>query len=104
MPSRRMRRAVDRSITTAVRGGSLDLDRHAAPIAMLRLMADYLDRPSTETPAFRYVTPASFLGYCEKLGLTPDVEQAADAKPKPGSMRTMRDKFRAFDGGRAANG
>ena len=105
MPNGRIRKAVDKSIRAAVSSGNLDLDKHAAPIGMLRFMADYLDTPGLETPPFRYASPASFLSYCEKLGLLPELEaQAAGAEPKAGSMKSMREKFRAFDGGKAANG
>lgn len=105
MPNGRIRKAVDKSIKAAVSSGNLDLEKHAAPISMLRFMADYLDTPGLETPVFRYVTPASFLSYCERLGLAPELEaQQPDPKPKPSSMAKMRGKFRSFDGGKVANG
>lgn len=105
-----IRKAVDKSVKAAVKDGRLDSERHAAPIAMLRSMADYLDVPSADTPSFRYVTPASFLAYCDRLGLAPDLDAAkakarADGEaeaPKGGSMDTMRGKFRAYEGGKSA--
>ena len=104
MPSRRMRTAVDRSIRSAVSDGRLDLDAHAAPIAMLRYMADFLDRAGDGTPAMRYATPASFLSYCEALGLTPpgDTPAKPDKKPEDGGLGQMRGKFKAYRGGMSA--
>lgn len=67
----RMRRAVDRSIKKAVSCGFIDLEDHAAPIAMLREMADFIDGADETTPALRYATPASFMLYCDALCLTP---------------------------------
>lgn len=78
MAQGRLRKAVDKSINEAVSSGFLDLERNAAPIAMLRYMADNLDSDSGETPMMRYVTPASFLSYCDSLGLLPD-----KGAPKP---------------------
>lgn len=66
-----LREAVDRSISHAIASGTLDAERNAAPIAMLRAMADYVDRNDGDTPAMRYVTPASFLSFCSALGLLP---------------------------------
>lgn len=80
MAQGRLRKAVDKSIRHAVSSGNLDLEQSAAPIAMLRYMADNLDSDSGETPMMRYVTPASFLSYCDSLGLLPDGKKPA--KPK----------------------
>lgn len=84
MAQGRLRKAVDNSIRSAVESGSLDLEKHAAPIAMLRYMADSLDSDRGKTTMLKLVTPASFLSYCDALGLTPgsDLEKQAD-KPKP---------------------
>lgn len=81
MPNGPLRAAVEDSLTAALNDKSLDAKRNAAPIAMLRYMADFLDADNGDTPATRYVTPASFLSYCNALGLTPDV----DDKAKPGT-------------------
>lgn len=104
MASGRMRKAVDRSIRQANVRGALDLDAHAAPIAMLRLMADFLDESrGSDTPAMRYATPASFLSYCDALGLLPGSAEAAKAEgPKGRDIGKMRDKFKAFQGGKSA--
>lgn len=101
-----IRKAVDKSVKAAVADGRLDSERHAAPIAMLRSMADYLDVPSADTPSFRYVTPASFLAYCDRLGLAPDLDapkgKTEDEPAKKGAMASMRGKFRAYEGGKSA--
>ena len=81
MAKGRLRRAVDRSITAAKSNGRIDLELNAAPIAMLRYMADFLDSDTGKTPATRYVTPASFLNYCDALGLVHD-EKPKEEKPK----------------------
>lgn len=89
MAQGRLRKAVDKSIESAVSSGSLDLDKNAAPIAMLRYMADKLDSDGGETPMMRYVTPASFLSYCDSLGLTPAKAQKEQkpSAPKPNIVR-----------------
>lgn len=89
MAQGRLRKAVDKSIKCAVDSGKLDLNEHAAPIGMLRYMADTLDSDSGKTPAMRYVTPASFLNYCDSLGLTPMSEVGkSDEKPKAKTKMT----------------
>lgn len=97
----KIRSAVERSVKAAERSGSLDRDRNAAPIEMLLYMADYLDKDHGDTPATRYVTPASFLSYCEALGLTPpEVIKTMGGKKKDGKTTTerMRGKFKNYDG------
>ena len=70
-----LRQAVDASIDEAVKRGAVDTAISAAPIAMLRAMADLIDGgANSATPAFRYVTPASFLSYCDALNLIPPKE------------------------------
>lgn len=83
MANGRLRKAVDASIKESVEQGKLNLTEHAAPIAMLRYMADTLDDDSLETPALKLITPASFLSYCDSLGLTPNTNGIKqDEKPK----------------------
>lgn len=98
MAQGRIRKGVEKSVRAAVSSGNLDLNVHAAPLAMLRYMADFLDTSDGETPPTRYVTPASFLSYCDALGLVPkDVPAAgkkAAEKPRT-SLGSMRGKFRA---------
>lgn len=77
----RMRESVEQSIEIATKEGRLDPQAQAAPLEMLRYMADYLDSDTGDTPPTRYVTPASFLNYCAELGLMPDSE-ALPKKPK----------------------
>ena len=70
MPNGRLRKAVDRSIKTAVGEGRLDLDAQSATIGMLRYMADQLDRAGVETSILRNISPTAFLSYCQALGFT----------------------------------
>lgn len=70
MAQGRLRKAVEKSIRYGVDTGNIDLERNAAMLGMIRYMADALDNDDGETPVLRYVTPASFLSYCEKLGFT----------------------------------
>lgn len=95
-----LRAEVDKSITQAVKDGTLSRQRHAAPIAMLRHMADYLDKGDNDgTPAMRYVTPASFLSYCDALGLTPNevVKTAVKGKKKKTTTERMKAKYSGYD-------
>jgi len=80
MSQGRIRKGVESSIRAAVSSGRLDLERDAAPLAMLRYMADFLDNDDGETPATRYVTPASFMTYCETLGFVPGVKPERKAE------------------------
>ena len=100
MTNGKLRTAVERSISAAEDSGTLDREMSAAPIEMLLYMADYLDKDNGKTPATRYVTPASFLSYCEALGLTPPEVIKTKGKKKDGKTTTerMRGKFRNYDG------
>ena len=91
MAQGRLRKAVEKSINEAVNCGNIDLNKHAAPIAMLRYMADSLDSDTGETPMLRYVSPASFLNYCDALGLTPSSksDEKKATKDKPSGRVTM---------------
>lgn len=99
MAQGRVRKGVEKSIRAAVNSGNLDLEIHGAPLAMLRYMADFLDKSTGETPPTRYVTPASFLTYCETLGLTPSDEPSPAAETAPSkpasSLGEMRGKFKS---------
>lgn len=78
-----LKQAVDDSIKEAVSRGAIDTTLSAAPIAMLRAMAELIDGDSDSgTPAFRYVTPASFLSYCDALNLIPPKQLESSNKPK----------------------
>ena len=81
MAQGRIRKAVEKSIRHGETAGNIDLERDSAVIGMLRYMADVLDADKGGTPPLRYVTPASFLAYCEKLGFVPDVDVRKE-KPK----------------------
>ena len=93
MAQGRVRKGVETSIRAAVSRGDLDLTAHAAPIAMLRAMADLLDKPGGETPAMRYVTPASFMAYCEALRLTPSARSGDEDDGLSGMKRAVGAKF-----------
>ena len=77
MAQGRIRKAVEQSIKYGLNSGNVDLERDSAMLGMLRYMADTLDADKGETPALRYVSPASFLSYCEKLGFAPDIDKAS---------------------------
>lgn len=76
-----LRQAVDDSITVAIERGVLDESANAAPIALLRRMADTLDA-NTDPLTMRYCTPASFTALFDKLGLMPTDHQLEKATPK----------------------
>lgn len=76
-----LRQAVDDSIAVAIERGVLDATANAAPIALLRRMADTLDT-NTDPLTLRYCTPASFTSLFEKLGLMPTDRQLEKATPK----------------------
>lgn len=92
--------AVETSISAAIRSGAVDEKAHAAPIQALRLLAK---RADTADPEKGNVTLPTMLKYLAALGMLPEPD-AQPAKPKRGSMSMMRDKFKSFDGGKAANG
>lgn len=76
-----LRQSVDESISVAVKRGVLDIEANAAPIALLRRMADTLDA-NDDPLTLRYCTPASFTALLEKLGLMPTEHQLEKATPK----------------------
>lgn len=89
-----LRQAVDDSINEAVKRGAIDTAISAAPIAMLRAMADLIDSDAGgTTPAFRYVTPASFLSYCDALNLIPPKEFKSGETPD-GALSRFRSNSR----------
>ena len=76
-----LRQAVEDSVSTAIERGVLDATANAAPIALLRRMADTLDA-NTDPLTMRYCTPASFTALFEKLGLMPTDHQLEKATPR----------------------
>lgn len=104
MSNGRIRKGVDRSIKAAVNSQKLDLEAHAAPIAMLRLMADYLDRTGMETASLRSITPSMFLSYCQALGLTPDETPTRRKAPTVDPEATPRGQLEAFRSRHRARG
>lgn len=81
----RVRAALERSIKAAKRDGLIDLEKHAALIAVARKLANLLDDPSWPNPGGKFdnVTPAKFLDYCVRLGLAPAAPEAAKGQQKP---------------------
>lgn len=74
-------KAVDKSVKNGIKNGRIDPDRDAATIAMLRHMAKVLDSDETESSSvMRYVSPSSFLAYCDKLGFAPDAVKVEEKK------------------------
>ena len=94
--------AVERSISAAIEAGTVDEVAHAAPLQALRTLAQRADSCDPERDN---VTLPTMLKYLTALGMLPERE-AEERQPArgAGSMVRMRDKFRAFEGGRAANG
>lgn len=79
MAQGRLRKAVDKSIKSAVQEGRISLTGDAAAIGMLRYMADIIDAAPGESTVLRYATPASFLSYCQALGIA--APKATATKP-----------------------
>ena len=98
MAQGRIRRSVEESITKAVNNGVLDAKQSAAPIEMLRYMADFLDSDTGDTPATRYVTPASFLSYCDALGLTTNIVVKTKKTDKKSTTEKLSAKYRKRGG------
>ena len=69
-----LKQAVEESIAAAIERGALDVKANAAPIALLRRMAEVLDG-NTDPLTMRYCTPASFTALFDKLGLLPTERQ-----------------------------
>lgn len=75
----------DESIDIAVKSGTLDVDRHAAPIAAARKLAGMMDSPNWPMVNGKLdnVSPGVFLKYCDALGIVPGKEAAAKVgKPR----------------------
>jgi len=83
-----LRQAVDESVTAAIDRGALDASANAAPIALLRRMADVLDG-STDPLTMRYCTPASFTALFDKLGLLPTERQLERTATRHASGSTI---------------
>ena len=81
----KIRKAVEVSIKYALAQGKADKKRDAAVIEVLRYMADQLDDDTGQgTPKARYITPASFLSYCQQIGIVPDPESLDKSdRPRP---------------------
>ena len=94
----RIRQSVEKSIEQAVSTNTLDEKQNAAPIEMLRYMADFLDSDTGDTPATRYVTPASFLSYCAALGLTPCEIVKTKKSAKKSTTEKLSAKYRKRGG------
>ena len=89
-----MEESVNVSIEAALASGRIDGTVHAAPIQALRELAKRADVASERDN----VTFPTMLKYMAALGILPEVDEAASAKPKAGgssSLHRMRGKFRA---------
>lgn len=71
MKDGKLLKAVNTSIEYGIENGRIDADRDAASIEMVRHMARILDSDGGDSSIMRYVSPASFFNYCEKLGFIP---------------------------------
>lgn len=96
----KVKTAFDASVREAVKKGQIDPKTHAAAITAARKLAVTLDSPGwPELPSGKVdnVTPATFLRYCEALGLTPAASQAP-TKPA-GSVSELRHKVLVMKAG-----
>jgi hypothetical protein len=84
-----LRQAVDESIAAAIDRGALDAAANAAPIALLRRMADTLDGSDDVQLTMRYCTPASFTALFDKLGLLPTERQLERTAQKRNEQNGM---------------
>lgn len=89
MAQGRLRKAVDKSIKAAVQDGRISLTGDAAAIGMLRYMADIIDAAPGESTVLRYATPASFLSYCQALGIA--APKPAPVKAEPAQSKPVQD-------------
>ena len=87
MAQGRLRKAVEKSISSGVKSGTIDLERDAATIEMLRFMADTLDADDGSS-IIRYISPSSFLTFCEKLGFLPKLT-GADKEEAKGTVLSL---------------
>lgn len=93
--------AFNASVREAVKNGKIDRKTHGAAIAAARKLARTLDEPGwPEMPSGKVdnVTPATFLRYCEALGLVP-VSQAQPAGNRQAPVAGLRHKVQAMKAG-----
>lgn len=93
--------AFNASVREAERNGRLDRKTHGAAIAAAKKLARVLDEPGwPELPSGKVdnVTPATFLHYCEALGLTPVSKQQA-GPPRQAPVSELRRKVQAMKAG-----
>ena len=78
----KIRQAVEISIADGETRGRICAKRDAAALEVLRYMADELDR-ADGAQIMRIIPPATFLNYCEKLGLLPDIGKGKPTTEEP---------------------
>lgn len=83
MAQGRLRKGVEKSIKAAVEAGKLDLEQSAAPIALLRYLADKIDESAGKSNALRYISPSQYLNYCKELGFFPEGVDKKTKKEEP---------------------
>lgn len=102
----------NRSIDHAITGKTLDADKHAGPIAALRVLARRIDEgdalmaimlrlsrdAKVKPPAIDNVSIPTYLKYCEAMGLTPAAEKPEPAKPEGSAGGGKVHKLRAVHG------
>ncbi len=94
--------AFNASVREAVKNGRIDRKTHGAAIAAARKLARALDEPGwPELPSGKVdnVTPATFLRYCEALGLTPVVKQQAAPSARQAPVLDLRHKVQVMKTG-----
>lgn len=103
MAQGRLRKGLEESITGGVLDGTIDRKKHAAALAMLRKMADAIDKAPDDATAMKTVTPKAYLDYLDALGMVPNGKNApkAQEKPKPKSKLTAFSNASRFS--KAAN-
>lgn len=94
MAQGRIRKGLEDSITKGVIDGTVDRKKHAAALAVIRKMADTIDKAPDDATAFKTVTPKQYLDYLDALGMVPNSKNAPKVeKPKP------KGKLTAFSSG-----
>ena len=83
MAQGRLRKGVEKSIKAAIDAGNLDIERSAAPIALLRYLADEIDKSNGESNVLRYISPSAYLNYCKELGFFPEGVDKKTLKEEP---------------------
>ena len=67
----------DESVAEALKSGLIDKKKQGALIEVARKLAEIMDDPEWPIIKGKYdnVSPSSFLKYCSKLGIAPDIAE-----------------------------